>query len=528
MTVSAVSNARQAPPSSDTQASYTIQRGDALSVIAQRHGVSLSALLAANPQVRNPDVIYPGDRLEIPGQASSGAGSSTQADAANGASGDARAASNFSISQRGVQMLEGFEGYRSHAYPDPGTGGAPWTIGYGHTAGVKPGDVISKGQAEQFLKQDLAWAQDAVRSKVDVPISQNQFDALVSLTYNLGANGYPGLLSKLNGGDYAGAQQMFGQYVHAGGHVMQGLVTRRASEAALFGNSAPGNGSGSPSAPAPSTPPTSGHDGAKNYLVNPGDTLSQIAAHYGVSLNSLLSANPQIHNPDLIHPGQTIHVSGGATGNTSATHGYTVRGGDTMSGIAARNGISLSALVNANPQVHNANLIFAGQQLNVPGAASSSGPGRVDGTPVQATTPSAPTSGNDGKTIDIAKQFLGRNASDLKISGQLPMESWVPNDVNCANFVTAVLQKAGLINFHDNTVSGTASRLQAQGWQRVPASQAKPGDVCILNNGGHIELVASNAGGNVKLIGSNNINADGSQQVSYGNPYGNAWYLTPP
>ena len=73
-----------------------------------------------------------------------------------------------------------------------------------------------------------------------------------------------------------------------------------------------------------------------------------------------------------------------------------------------------------------------------------------------------------------------------------------------------------------------ASRLQAQGWQRVPASQAKPGDVCILNNGGHIELVASNAGGNVKLIGSNNINADGSQQVSYGNPYGNAWYLTPP
>src|SRR3546814_2157262 len=67
------------------------------------------------------------------------------------------------------------------------------------------------------------------------------------------------------------------------------------------------------------------------------------------------------------------------------------------------------------------------------------------------------------------------------------MESWVPNDVNCANFVTAVLQDAGLINWHDNTVAGTSSRLQAEGWTVVPASQAKPGDVCILNYGGRSE-----------------------------------------
>jgi len=70
---------------------------------------------------------------------------------------------------------------------------------------------------------------------VRVPINQNQFDALVSLTYNVGAKGYSGLLAKLNAKDYAGAQAMFGEYVHAGGRVLQGLVNRRAKEADLFG-----------------------------------------------------------------------------------------------------------------------------------------------------------------------------------------------------------------------------------------------------------------------------------------------------
>src|SRR3546814_20358036 len=92
-------------------------------------------------------------------------------------------------------------------------------------------------------------------------------------------------------------------------------------------------------------------------------------------------------------------------------------------------------------------------------------------------------------------------SSDL-VSGELPMESWVPNDVNCANFVTAVLQDAGLINWHDNTVAGTSSRLQAEGWTVVPASQAKPGDVCILNSGGNVELVARNNNADTQLIRS--------------------------
>src|SRR5690606_32309757 len=110
------------------------------------------------------------------------------------------------------------------------------------------------------------------------------------------------------------------------------------------------------------------------------------------------------------------------------------------------------------------------------------------GTSGTSGTSGTPGAGN-GNVVDIAQAFLGRNASDLKRSGELPMESWVPNNVNCANFVTAVLQQAGAINWHDNTVAGTASKLKAEGWTVVPASQAKPGDVCILNYGGHVELV---------------------------------------
>lgn len=129
---------------------------------------------------------------------------------------------------------------------------------------------------------------------------------------------------------------------------------------------------------------------------------------------------------------------------------------------------------------------------------------------------------------DIAEQLLGRNASELKGSGDLPMNPNVPNDVCCANFVTATLQKAGLIDWHTDLVSETSQRLQAQGWRAVPASEARPGDVAIINGNQHTELVSANDNGAITLIGSNNINPDGSQQISHGHPYGDVVYLSPP
>ena len=98
------------------------------------------------------------------------------------------------------------------------------------------------------------------------------------------------------------------------------------------------------------------------YTVQPGDTMFLIAQRFGVSLNSLIAANPQVPNPNLIFPGQVLCVPTGCPTGTL----YTVQPGDTMFLIAQRFGVSLNALIAANPQVPNPNLIFPGQVLCVP------------------------------------------------------------------------------------------------------------------------------------------------------------------
>ena len=214
-----------------------------------------------------------------------------------------------------------------------------------------------------------------------------------------------------------------------------------------------------------------------------------------------------------------------------ASNTYSVQHGDSLSAIAKRFGVSLAALERANPQIGDPNRIRPGQIVHIPGAGGSQGTGGVQGT--------SGTSASGGKVVDIARQFLGRNASELKRSGALPMNPNVSSDVCCANFVSAVLQKAGLLDQHTDLVGGSSRTgpgasgsigriLKDRGWKVVDAAHAKPGDVCILNNGDHVELVASNDRGNIQLIGSNNTNSDGTQRVGYGHPYGGAWYLTPP
>jgi GH24 family phage-related lysozyme (muramidase) len=163
-------------------------------------------------------------------------------------------AANMSVSGAWLQKIKGFEGGQHlTAYQD--TGGV-WTIGYGHTGDVngKPvtaGMTITQDQADQLLPGDLATAEAAVRNNVHVPITQGQFDALTDFTFNLGAGKLEGstLLPKLNAKDYAGAQAEFGRWVYGtekdkktGKEVevkLPGLVTRRAAEAALFGNTGP-------------------------------------------------------------------------------------------------------------------------------------------------------------------------------------------------------------------------------------------------------------------------------------------------
>jgi len=131
-------------------------------------------------------------------------------------------------------IIKKSEGLRLEAYlPTPND--VP-TIGYGHTKGVKMGQHITINQAEQFLLEDVAWASDAVNRLVKVKLTQNQFDALVSFVFNVGATAFSKstLLRLLNAGDYKGAADQFLRWNKQAGKVLRGLDTRRKEERALF------------------------------------------------------------------------------------------------------------------------------------------------------------------------------------------------------------------------------------------------------------------------------------------------------
>lgn len=136
----------------------------------------------------------------------------------------------------GRELIKSFESLRMRAYPDPGTGAAPWTIGWGHTCGVKSGDACGFNQADRWLDQDIALAESAVSAAVKVPLSVNQFSALVSFVFNVGADNFrrSTLLRLLNAGDYSCAADQFLRWDKAGGQTLPGLTRRRNAERYLF------------------------------------------------------------------------------------------------------------------------------------------------------------------------------------------------------------------------------------------------------------------------------------------------------
>jgi LysM repeat protein len=253
--------------------------------------------------------------------------------------------------------------------------------------------------------------------------------------------------------------------------------------------------------------------GPNGYVVKPGDTMSQIAASHGVSLSALIAANPQIRVPDLIRPGQFLTLPSGS-GGAGAGSTYTVRAGDTLSGIAERYGVSWQQLARDN-HIANPNLIHPGQQIAIHGGAAG-GAGGASGT-----APVGPTGAPGGGSSDIAataEKYLGQNASSLKgnRNDNLPMNAGVPSNVCCANFVSAVLTESGHLpgNLHTDSVAQLNTTLRAQGWTEVSAAQAKPGDVVIIQGGGVSHTVIVSGPG--QTVGSNNVNADGTQRISHG------------
>jgi lysozyme len=147
------------------------------------------------------------------------------------------------IGPNGIALIKQFEGCARRradglveAYPDPGTGGAPWTIGWGATgAGIHPGTVWTQAQCDARLASDLSrYAAEVTEALGNAPTTQAQFDALVSFHYNTGAIGRATLTRRHVAGDHAGAAAQFARWNRAGGHVLTGLTRRRAAEARLY------------------------------------------------------------------------------------------------------------------------------------------------------------------------------------------------------------------------------------------------------------------------------------------------------
>ena len=139
-------------------------------------------------------------------------------------------------SNTGIRLIKQFEGFRKDAYLCPAK---VWTIGYGHTGNVLPSHTVSELQAENLLKQDLQRFEKAVNELVKVPISQGEFDALVSFSFNVGTNAFKNstLLKLLNQGKYREAGAQFGRWTLANGSRLPGLIRRREQEQRLFNES---------------------------------------------------------------------------------------------------------------------------------------------------------------------------------------------------------------------------------------------------------------------------------------------------
>lgn len=151
-------------------------------------------------------------------------------------------------SREGLALMAHYEDDRLVAYPDPKTGGAPWTIGKGATGpGIGPGLIWSQQQSDDRFASDVAEREVIVEQAVKVPLEQGMFDAVVSIVFNVGAgnskkdgiirlkSGKPStLLRLLNAGDYAGAYAQFALWISPGSNVELGLRRRRRAEQGLW------------------------------------------------------------------------------------------------------------------------------------------------------------------------------------------------------------------------------------------------------------------------------------------------------
>ncbi len=344
---SATSGSARSTSSSSSSGTYKVKAGDTLSAIAARNGISLSTLLKANGLSMS-SIIYPGQTLKLSGSAATSSSSSTS--------------SNSSSSTNG------------------------------RTYKVQSGDTLSGIAAKHKISlSTLLKANDLSRSSVIYPGQQLKLAG--------SGAGSSSATSGSSSSSSSKASSSTSTYTVKSGDTLSGIAASngvslsallKANGLSLSSTIFPGqkiklsgsasskssSGSSSASATQSSGSPTS------SYTVRAGDTLSAIAARNGVSLSTILRANG-LSASSVIYPGQKIKLSGStsssssgssssgnSSSNSASSSTYTVKSGDTLSGIASRNGVSLQTLLRANG-LKTSSIIYPGQKLKLSGTASS-------------------------------------------------------------------------------------------------------------------------------------------------------------
>jgi len=139
----------------------------------------------------------------------------------------------MNISQEGLSLIKKFEGCEYNAYK---CAAGVWTIGYGHTAGVKEGDLVTQQEADKILEEDMKEYEGYINDYVTVDLDQNQFDSLVSWVFNLGPANLRAstMLKVLNNKEYEEVPNQMKRWNKAAGKVLEGLIRRREAESLLF------------------------------------------------------------------------------------------------------------------------------------------------------------------------------------------------------------------------------------------------------------------------------------------------------
>ena len=254
--------------------------------------------------------------------------------------------------------------------------------------------------------------------------------------------------------------------------------------------------------PQPDTQPTP-QPGGGGVTVHRGDTLSAIARDNRVPLSELIAANPQIRNPNLIYPGQTIHLPGGQGGSVP------VQRGDTLSGIAQQNNVSLGALLDANPQYRsNPNLIYPGQTVRIPGGGSSSPqPPATTGTDTPAPQPPS----GDGVTHAPYTVYSTGDRAAFAVSN--------PDQLQAHHDYQTQVRDGQTLEVRDIVLHRNG---QSQTQQAIPAPIA--GTVVSagpLGNAGNAVVLRGEQGQLVYIFHMSSIDVRAGQRVGYGQDLGN-------